>query len=122
MSGVGAAYRSKAAQAVLGPYRSSLIPATLWTGWLDATGALIAMTGMSVAHGAFGPVANGVANTAVIDSGVAGTGWTIHAVGLFDAATGGALVISADLPAPLSPTSGDPLAIDAGSLVFTVPA
>lgn len=117
---IGASYASRAAQAVLGPYRSQLIPATLWVGWLDDTGDLIAMSGTSVPQDVFGPSGDGVANVTAIDAGVAGAGWTIHSVGLFDAPTGGDLVVSADLPAPVSPDEDDPLVFGAGGLTFEV--
>lgn len=117
---IGPTWRSRAVQAVLGPSRSPLVPAILWTGWLDADGDLIAMTGLSVTHTAFGPSGDGVANIAPIDAGVAGTGWTIHAVGLFDAASGGNLIVSADLTTPASPDEDDPLVFAAGDLTFTV--
>ena len=117
---IGPAYASRAVQAVLGPYRSQLIPATLHIGWLDDSGDLIAMSGTSITHDTFGPSGNGVANIAAIDAGVAGDGWTIHAVGLFDTPTGGDLVASADLPAPVSPTEGGPLVFGPGGLTFEV--
>lgn len=117
--GLGAAYRSKAVQAVLGPNHSPLIPAVLHVGWLTSTGALIAMSGMSITHDVFGETTDGVVNTSLIDGGVAGTGWTIAAVGLFDAAASGALVASATLSTPATPAAGDPLSFDAGNLAFT---
>jgi len=117
---IGPTYRSKAAQAVLGPSRSALIPSRLWLGWLDASGTLIAMSGMAVAQTVFGPATDGVTNVSDIDAGVAGSGWTIASVGLFDASTSGALVAAADLPATASPSTGDTLVIEAGALTFTV--
>lgn len=117
---IGQAYRSRAAQAVLGPSRSELIPAVLWTGWLDASGGLIAMTGLSLTHAVFGPAGNGVANTAPLDCGVAGDGWEVAALGLFDAAADGDLIASATLTDPVSPDEGDPLVFDVGALTFTV--
>lgn len=116
---IGPTYQSIAAQAVLGPSHSALIPSVLWSGWLDATGTLVAMTGLTVSHDLFGPATGGVENTALVDCGVAGAGWTIAAVGLFESPVGG-LIVSADLPAPVSPTEGDPLVFEAGALVFQV--
>jgi len=118
--GIGATYRSKAAQAVLGPAHSSLIPSVLWIGLLDGTGTLIAMSGTSVTHDQFQAATDGVENAVTIDGGAAGVGWEIHQVALYDAATGGAIVLSADLPAPAAPLEGDPLAFAAGGLTFTV--
>lgn len=118
--GLGPAYRSIAARAFLGPNRSQLIPAELHIGWLDSTGALIAMSGMSVTHDVFGPTTDGVTNISTIDGGVAGTGWDIYGVGLFDAPTSGTLVISAALPAHRTPAAGDALSFGAAALLFTV--
>lgn len=118
---IGTAYQSKATQAVLGPYRSQLIPAVLYLGWLDAAGALIAMTDTSTTHDVFTPNATGVTTTDTIDAGTAGTGWTIHAVGLFDGPTGD-LIADATLATPLSPAAGAPLSITAGALTFSVAA
>ncbi len=115
---IGPTWRSRAVQALIGPSRSQLVPATLWTGWLDASGDLIAMTGLSVAHTAFGPSGDGVANTAEVDCGVAGAGWTIAALGLFDAAADGALILSADLTTPATPDEGDPMLFEPGDLTF----
>lgn len=117
---IGPEYRSRAAQAVLGPSRSALIPSVLWVGWLNGSGDLIAMSGTSVPQTIFGPSGDGVTNVADIDAGVAGTGWTIAGVGLYDSATAGDVVATADLPAPVSPPAGDTLVIATGDLVFTV--
>ncbi|MCR6649699.1 MAG: hypothetical protein NVV70_16770 [Cellulomonas sp.] len=119
---VGTSYQAKAARAVVGPARSSLFPAILHIGWLDASGDLIAMSGRTVAQSAFAPVTGGVANVTTIDAGVAGSGWSIKGIGLFDAATGGELVLSAQSDTTVSPTSGQSLTIPAGALVFTVDA
>jgi len=113
---IGEAYRSVSVQAVLGPDRSLLVPAVLWVGWLDGDGSLIAMAGTSVSADAWGPTDDGVANLSLIDGGLAGDGWTIAAVGLFDAAADGALVIAAELATPITPDEGTPLSIFAGSL------
>ena len=116
---IGPTWRSRAAQALLGPNRSQLVPARLWSGWLDADGNLIAMTGLPVTHDAFGPSGDGVANTATVDCGVAGGGWSIAALGLFDAADGD-LVVSADLDAVYSPAEGESLTFAPGALTFVV--
>lgn len=116
---IGALWRSRAVQAVLGPSRSALVPAVLWTGWLDSDGDLIAMTGLSVTHTAFGPSGDGVTNTTAIDCGVAEAGWEIAALGLFDAAAG-ALIVSADLGTPVTTTDGQELTIAPGALTFAV--
>ena len=118
---IGPTWRSRAVQAVLGPARSQLVPAVLWTGWLDSSGGLIAMTGLTVSHDAFGPAGDGVANTTAVDCGVAGAGWTIAAVGLFDAADGD-LIVSAALPAPVMPDEDEALMFEPGSLTFQVTA
>jgi len=118
---IGPSYTSKATQAILGPAHSQLIPNRLWVGWLDASGNLIAMSGTYLAHTVFGPIADGVANISAVDCGIAGTGWAIAKVGLFDAA-GGNLIVSCDLPSVASPTAGAPLGFAAGDLKFTVAA
>jgi hypothetical protein len=117
---IGAAYRSRAVQAVLGPSRSPLIPSVLWLGWLDEDGELVAMSGTTAVHEAFAPLDDGVTNVVSIDAGAAGPGWTIAGVGLFDAASGGDLVVSAALDAPVSPAEDAPLSFALGELVFTV--
>lgn len=115
---IGAAYQSKATQAVLGPYRSQLIPAVLYLGWLDGAGALIAMTGTTTTHDVFTPTPTGVTTSDTIDAGTAGTGWEIHGLGLFSGSAGD-LIASAQMPAPLTPAAGAPLSITAGALTFT---
>lgn len=115
---IGPEYASIAVQAVLGPDRSGLVPAVLWLGWLDEFGDLIAMAGVQVPHEVWGATDTGVANVEPIDAGLAGDGWEIHAVGLFDAEVDGSLVVSAALPAPLLPLEDDPLAFDVDGLVF----
>jgi hypothetical protein len=120
---VGNTYASRATQAVLGPARSTLIPGRLHVGWLDVDGDLIAMSGRSVPQSIFTPVTGGVANVSTIDAGVAGFDWpAIHAIGLYDAASDGALVLSADLTAPVTPVGGATLTVAAGKLVFQVTA
>lgn len=118
---IGPSWRSRAVQALLGPNRSPLVPAQLWTGWLDASGQLIAMTGLPMSHDSFGPADDGVTNTVMVDCGVAGAGWAIAGVGLFDAA-GGDLLVSAVLSAVVTPDEGEPLTFDPGALSFQVTA
>ena len=120
---IGATWRSKATQALLGPDRSPLVPSTLWVGYLDSTGALIAMSGTTAAASGFEPLGDGVTNSGGLDCGASGTGWHIAAVGLFDAAAGdlvvsAALVDEAGTPTTVSPTAGDPISFAAGALVF----
>lgn len=117
--GVAPAFRSTAVQAILGPARSQLVPSTLWIGWLDGGGDLIAMAGMPVSHDVFGPSGDGVQNIVPIDCGVAGPGWEIHAVGLFDGPSGD-LMLSAGLASSHTPEEGDPLVFQVGGLTFTV--
>ncbi|MCR6647800.1 MAG: hypothetical protein NVV70_06530 [Cellulomonas sp.] len=119
---VGAEYTGRAARAVVGPARSTLFPSVLHVGWLDGAGSLIAMSGRTVAQSNFAESAGGVANVAAIDAGVAGGAWTIAAVGLFDAASGGSLVLAAAAPAAVEVSAGQSLSIPAGGLVFTVVA
>lgn len=120
MSDLGAAWRSRAVQALLGPSRSPLVPSLLWIGFLDGAGALVAMSGTSVTHDVRAPTADGVTNAVLIDAGTAGSGWTFSKVGLFDAPSGGDLMLAASLPAPQSPAEGEPLSIASGALTFAV--
>ncbi len=117
---IAPAFRSTAVQAILGPARSGLVPSTLYVGWLDSSGDLIAMSGTTVSHDDFGPADNGVQNSVPLDCGVAGSGWNIHAVALFADAAGGALLMWAELDAPLTPDASAPLGFDIGDLRFTI--
>jgi len=115
---IGDLYKSKAIQAVIGPAHSNVIPEVLWGGFLDGSGALIAMTGIRVRHDAFTTATDGVTNSVRLDCGVAGTGWTIAGFALFDAASGGAIVLSASVTS-VSPAVDEPLAFAPGGLTFT---
>lgn len=119
IAGLGPAWRSRAVQCLLGPDRSALAPAVLWVGWLDEAGDLVAMSGTSVPASAFVAAGDGVTNAAALDCGAAGAGWTIAGVGLFDAASGGELVVSAAHADPVSPAQGASLGYAAGALTFT---
>lgn len=116
---IGANYKSKAVQAVLGDGHSAVIPENLWGGWLDNLDALIAMTGLTVPHAAFTETTDGVINSAVIDAGVAGVGWNPYSFALYDAASGGDIVLVAAVT-PFTPTDGDALVFPIGSLTFTI--
>lgn len=94
------------------------MPSTVSVGWLDGAGELIATAPGVVASTVFEPSGDGVVNTAAIDAGVAGTGWVIESVGLYDQL--GRLLITAALPAPLSPAAGDVLRFGVGALTFGV--
>lgn len=118
---IGDSYRSAAVQAVLGPAHAEVIPAVLWLGWLDGDGDLIAMSGTSVLHDVWEPTDDGVTNTAVVDAGVAGTGWEIHKFAFFDAAEDGEpVLVSDELDEPLTPDEGAALSFDVGALVAQV--
>lgn len=118
MSAVAPAFHAVVVQALLGPDRSPLAPETLWLGWLDADGELIAMSGTSVPHEAFGATESGVENADPVDAGVAGSGWVIAAVGLFADPNGEELFVTATLDEPLEPDDEDELAFDVGGLAF----
>lgn len=118
---LSSAYRQRAARAVFGSARSEVIPAVLWLGWLNGT-AEVTTERVRVPNtdAVFGPSGDGVTNITPIDAGVATGAWTMTAVGLFDAPTGGALVITAPLPAPVSVSADDALVINATGLTLTV--
>lgn len=114
---IGSTYTSKAVQAVIGPAHSSVIPDVLWSGWLDASLAVLGMTGMTVSHDDFGPITGGVANISDIDAGTAPVGTIAH-FAVFDAATSGALVAYASVTFASTPTTGDPLVFAPAALEF----
>lgn len=115
---IGEEYTSKAIQAVLGPQHSPLFPENLWGGWLDASMDVLGYSGIRVPHASFGEIADGVANIAVIDGGLAGASWTPAFFGLFDAASDGTLVIAAPVTMD-APATGQALIADVGDLTFT---
>lgn len=118
-STVGPSYTSRAAQAILGPAHSMVIPEVLWGGWLDADGELIAMTGLPVAHDDFGPASNAVVNSVTVDAGLA-PAVTPTRFGLFDAASGGDLVIYAEISFDEPPVEDEPQSFAPGTLAFVI--
>lgn len=120
---IGEIYRQKAARAMFGSARSPHAPATLWVGWISTSGAELSTSRVRCANSdeVWGPSGYGVANVAPIDGGTAGA-WTIKAVGLWDAPTGGELVFSADLPSTLTTSAGEVLTIPVGGLSIEVAA
>ena len=111
------AYRQKAARALFGSTRSEVMPAVLWLGWLDSTGEVTTeRVRVPNTDAVFTPSGDGVANLAPIDAGVATGAWTLTAAGLWDAATGGVLVITMPLPTPVTVSVNDLLAVPAGGL------
>ena len=118
MTAIGADWKSELVQAVLGPARSAVFPDAYWSGWLDGSGDLIEMTGLAVSHDDWGPVTDGVANTAIIDGGLCPASVPTYC-GLFADAEGASLVLtSAEVSFDETPSEGDPLAADAGEIVF----
>lgn len=117
---IGPQYRQKAAQAVFGSARSQLIPAVLWLGWLNGDGVELTTSRVRVDNtdAVFGPSREGVTNVSPIDAGTV-TG-TVAALGLWDAPTGGAMVISANLLTPVISSEDEPLVIGVAGLVFEV--
>lgn len=115
---IGATYQSRAIQAVLGPGHSIVIPDTLYSGWLDASLDLIAMSGTTVAHEQFGESGLGVANIETIDAGLAPADEPAF-FALFDDAVDGEVVAYAPVTFDTPPVDGDPLAFEAGELTFT---
>lgn len=115
---IGAAFKSRAIQAVLGPAHSARIPENLWVGWLNGSLGVLSMTGGRVPHSAFGPVANGVANTAIIDGGLCPATVPTY-FGLFNAKSGGDLIAYAAATFASAPSEDDVLTCSPGQLVFT---
>lgn len=116
---IGTGKFSAAVQAMLGPAHSPVTPATLYSGWLDGSFAVLSMTGLTVPHSAFGPSGDGVANTSMIDGGLCPATVPTH-FGLFDAASGGALWFYAPVTFGSTPVEDDPLTAAPGELVFTL--
>lgn len=114
-------YRQRAARAVFGSARSELIPAVLWLGWLNgAVEVTTERVRVPNTDAVFGPSGDGVTNIAPIDAGVATGAWTITAVALYDAPSGGTLVIAAPLPAPVTVSADEPLTVNTSGLMLTV--
>jgi len=121
---ISPAYRQRAARALFGSARSTLIPATLWLGWIGTSGSEVTTTRTRVPNtdATFGASGAGVTNVAPIDAGVAEGAWFLRSVGFWDAATGGTLVVTADLPAARSVAEDEPLVIATGALTLEVGA
>lgn len=115
---IGATYQSLAVQAVLGPAHSALIPDVLWSGWLDGSGAVLAMTGLTVSHDSFGESGAGVANIDTLDGGLCPAAVPAR-FGLFDAASGGDVIAYAPVTFDVTPVEDDPLTFAPGDLTFT---
>lgn len=117
---IGAAYTSLGAQAIIGPAHAPTIPEVLWPGWMDTDLNLLGMVGEALSHDQFGPVENGVANIEAIDGGLAGAGWNIGGLALYDAEVGGLIIVVA-LVTPYEPEEGEVLTLGPGMLVFRFP-
>lgn len=118
---LSSAYRQRAARAVFGSARSEVIPAVLWLGWLNGTAEVTAeRVRVPNTDAVFGPSGDGVTNIAPIDAGVAETALTLTAVGLYDAKTGGNLIITAPLPNSVTVATGGALVVDTAGLALTV--
>lgn len=120
-STVGPAYAAAVAQGILGPFHSPAFPDTMWGGWLNDQGELIAMTGAEVPHSVFGPTTTGVVNTGIVDAGLMPSE-TPARFGLFDAEEGGDLIIYCDVTFENAPAAGSPLSAAPGKLQFVVTA
>lgn len=118
-STVGPAYAATVAQSILGPYRAPGFPDTMWGGWLDSDGNLLAMTGVEVPHSAFSPTASGVTNIAAIDAGLMPAGGPTR-FGLFDAESGGDLIIYCEASFDETPAEGTPVSAVPGALHYVV--
>jgi len=114
---IGATYQSRAIQAVLGEGHAIVIPDTLYSGWLDGSLDLLAMTGLTVPHATFGESGTGVANIDVVDGGVCPASVPAF-FALFDAAEAGEIVAYAAVTFDSTPAESDPLSFAAGELEF----
>lgn len=117
-STIGASYVSALAQSIIGPLHSPLFPEVLWGAWMDDSNTVIEMTGVRVLHEEFGPGLNSATNITDVDAG-AMPATTPTRFGIFDAASGGDLVVYAEVtwPDPL-PAEGDPVRFPPGALVI----
>lgn len=118
---IGTEYRTLAAQALFGSFRSPLVPATLWLGWHSTSGAEFPAERVAVENtdDVWGPTGAGVANIVPIDGGTAGA-WIIGGLGLYTDDVDGTLIFSASLPSPLTTEADDVLTIDVGGLTVGV--
>lgn len=112
---IGTAYQPAAMAAVIGPNHSAEIPAVLWGAWLDASDVVLAETGATVAHTAFGTDAAGVVNIAEVAGGTLPASAAKFA--LMDASSGGNIVAATDSIAT-DADPGDVVVFPAGSLTF----
>ena len=91
---IGTEYHAQAVASIIGPNHSTLIPDVMWGAWLDGDLEVIEVTGTTIAHSAFGLVAEGVANIVLLDAGVLPAG-TVEYFGLLDAEVDGQLIAAA---------------------------
>jgi hypothetical protein len=120
-STVGPQHTATMMRGLIGPARGPAVPSTIWGGWMDDAGQVLAWTGIEVDHDAFGPTANGVWNNTSVDAGYAPAG-DLTRFGIFDAVTDGNLIIYAAIAFPEggTPSEGDPVQFPPGALKFVV--
>lgn len=115
---IGPTYRSLAIQAVLGPDRSELFPATLYGAWLDDELEVLSEIGIAIDATAFGPHEDGVANIETLDGGLCPPE-TPAFFALMDTAEDGEIVAYAPVAFAETPAEDDPLSCEPGALTFT---
>lgn len=117
---IGASYRGKAVAAVLGPDRSTLFPSRLYLSAATAGGVELTDR-VRVDASAWQIVGDGVANTSALDAGEVAVSGTVARLRLWDAASGGSVVLEATVP-PVTVAVGDLIAVAVGDLTFEVGA
>lgn len=116
---IGETYRARAAQALFGEGRSALMPSVWWLSWLSTSGVELGSRVRVNIAGVFEQSGDGVANVEPIDGGIAGA-WIVGGVAFYDAATGGARIVEADVSPTTTTSAGDALAIAPGDLTLVV--
>ena len=118
MSVIGPEFQALVVQAAFGDGASGVMPATLWGAWLDGELGVIVETGIAVPQDAFGPTEVGVANTEIIDAGVAPASVPAF-FALMDAGEGGQIVAALPVTFDSAPVEDDALAFAPGELTIS---
>lgn len=124
---IGPEYAVVAARALLGDTRGDEVPAVVWLALLEDETEVGARTAVANTDAVWGEADGGATNIAPIDCGVADDSYLIDQIALFDAETGGDLMLSGALvdpvtgdPEPVAVAEADALVIDVGGFVVAV--